>query len=183
MNLKDALAILTKLRGVGPATASLLLSVNKPEKAPFFSDQLFQWCFWEDKPGHRWDRKIKYSSKEYCELAAEVDRLRERFDNEHGQAVSAVDIEKVAFVLGGQDLAPGDGGGKSETSLKSGTSHESRKRNIDALADEADASTKSPRPSKKAPEASGEDAEVPDGNDVQHIYKRRRSNRAKSQGS
>ena len=38
----DALKTLTTLRGIGPATASLLLSVYDPDNAPFFSDELFR---------------------------------------------------------------------------------------------------------------------------------------------
>ena len=70
--LGSALTTLTKLKGIGPATASLLLSTSDPENVPFFSDELFRWAFWEDKPGCRWDRKISYSAKEYRELVAKV---------------------------------------------------------------------------------------------------------------
>lgn len=43
----DSLDILTKLKGIGPATAALLLSTSDPETLPFFSDELFRWAFWE----------------------------------------------------------------------------------------------------------------------------------------
>ncbi|QIW98251.1 hypothetical protein AMS68_003769 [Peltaster fructicola] len=94
-----ALKHLCTLRGVGPATASLLLSVRKIDDVPFFSDELFRWCSWEDKPGSGWDRGIKYNNKEYAELTKAVDELRSRFSTD-GQSVSAVDCEKVAYVLG-----------------------------------------------------------------------------------
>lgn len=96
-SLSDSLNILTKLKGIGPATAALLLSTSDPEALPFFSDELFRWAFWEDKSGSRWDRKIKYSLKEYKELVAKTDEMRKRISR------SAIDIEKVAYVLGKED--------------------------------------------------------------------------------
>lgn len=95
-SLNDSLNILTKLKGIGPATAALLLSTNDAEKLPFFSDELFRWAFWEDRSGARWDRKIKYSLREYRELVAMVDELRKRIGR------TALEAEKVAYVLGKQ---------------------------------------------------------------------------------
>ncbi|OQO02442.1 hypothetical protein B0A48_11969 [Cryoendolithus antarcticus] len=96
------LKTLCKLKGIGPATASLLLAVNDPERVPFFSDELFRWAFWKDETASRWDRKIKYTPKEYRELVARVAEFRSRVEG-----VSAAEIEKVAYVLGKreQDLA------------------------------------------------------------------------------
>jgi hypothetical protein len=104
-----ALKKLTELKGIGPATASLLLSVGKPDEVPFFSDELFRWCVWDEEgsPGG-WQRKIKYNVKEYEQLVEGVRALRERL----GGKVIAVDVEKVAWVLGreGVDVdVPGDG--------------------------------------------------------------------------
>jgi len=82
------------LKGIGPATAALLLSTSDLEKMPFFSDELFRWALWENKSGAGWDRKIKYSIKEYSELKEKVDGLRERVGK------GAVEAEKVAYVLG-----------------------------------------------------------------------------------
>lgn len=90
----ESLDILTKLKGIGPATAALLLSTSDPEKLPFFSDELFRWAFWENRSGAGWDRKIKYSIKEYRELKGKVDELRERIGK------GALEAEKVAYVLG-----------------------------------------------------------------------------------
>lgn len=89
-----SLDILTKLRGIGPATAALLLSTSDPETLPFFSDELFRWAFWDSKSGAGWDRKIKYSVKEYRELKEKVDELRDRIGK------GAIEAEKVAYVLG-----------------------------------------------------------------------------------
>lgn len=97
-----AITLLCKLKGVGPATASLLLSVYDPVHAPFFSDELFRWICWDEKAG--WDRKIKYDAKEYCMLCGGVQTLMERFGSGAGGAdgtgVQAVELEKVAYVLG-----------------------------------------------------------------------------------
>ena len=90
----DSLDVLTKLKGIGPATAALLLSTSDPETLPFFSDELFRWAFWENKSGAGWDRKIKYSLKEYRELKEKVDGLRDRIGK------GAIEAEKVAYVLG-----------------------------------------------------------------------------------
>ncbi|KAK6421277.1 hypothetical protein LTR95_016823 [Oleoguttula sp. CCFEE 5521] len=101
-NLEAQLKTLCKLKGIGPATASLLLAINDPETVPFFSDELFRWVTWKDNTGSRWDRKIKYTPKEYRELVAGVAEFKVRIEG-----VSAAELEKVAYVLGKreQDLA------------------------------------------------------------------------------
>jgi hypothetical protein len=93
-----ALKVLTKLRGIGPATASLLLNVFVPAEVPFFSDELFRWTHWDGKGQTGWGRSIKYNVTEYKELLASVEALRKRLD------VSAVDAEKVAYVLGKENV-------------------------------------------------------------------------------
>jgi hypothetical protein len=91
----SALKVLVALKGIGPATASLLLSVAAPDTMPFFSDELFRWCMWDEagSPGG-WQRKIKYNAKEYEILLEKVDALVKRL------GVRAVDAEQVAWVLG-----------------------------------------------------------------------------------
>lgn len=100
-----ALKVLTSLKGIGPATASLLLSVAAPDSVPFFSDELFRWCVW-DEPGspNGWQRKIKYNAKEYELVLEKVHALVKRL------GVRAVDAEKVAWVLGHErvDVDAGD---------------------------------------------------------------------------
>lgn len=88
LDAPSALAILTKLKGVGPATASLLLSVHDPTRVIFFSDEAFLWlcCGGKKSP-------IKYNAKEYEALRSEANDLVERL------GVSATDVEKVAYVL------------------------------------------------------------------------------------
>ncbi|KAF2690859.1 hypothetical protein K458DRAFT_382437 [Lentithecium fluviatile CBS 122367] len=111
-DVMKALKILSALKGIGPATASLLLSVYHPEHIPFFSDELFRWVMWDEpgKPGG-WKRAIKYNNKEYEELIGRVEKVRERL------GVRAVDCEKVAWVLGkdGVDL---DGGAEADRSIE-----------------------------------------------------------------
>lgn len=81
----DALA---KLRGIGPATASLLLAVHDPENVIFFADEAFYWLCNGGKQG-----PIKYNAKEYKELNAKSQILAKRLN------VGAIDVERVAFVL------------------------------------------------------------------------------------
>jgi uncharacterized protein YukE len=88
------------LRGVGPATASLLLNTYNSEKVPFFSDELFRWVMFSKGKGNGWDRKIKYSAKEYQELYKRVGTLRERLGKESEKTITSVQVEMVAYVLG-----------------------------------------------------------------------------------
>lgn len=96
---KDAIKTLSSLRGIGPATASLMLSAAYPTTAPFFSDELFRWTFYESGKGNGWDRRIKYTAKEYADLYEKVHELVDRL------SISAVDAEKVAYVLGKDDAS------------------------------------------------------------------------------
>ena len=97
---KQAINSLAKLQGIGPATASLLLSVFDPDSVPFFSDELFRWAFLEDGKGKAWDREIKYNIKEFLELYSKVQDFRARFKKQFDQDVAAVQMEKLAYVLG-----------------------------------------------------------------------------------
>jgi ADA HAT complex component 1 len=118
---KQSLETLTApLRGVGPATASLILSVAT-EAAPFYSDDVFLWlCLGvfpssaaaaaaedggEKKGGvskrirPNGELNVKYNIQEYRELWEAVQRLRARLAAQSSDAVSCADAEKVAFVL------------------------------------------------------------------------------------
>ncbi|RAH63923.1 uncharacterized protein BO66DRAFT_258144 [Aspergillus aculeatinus CBS 121060] len=116
------------LRGVGPATGSLVLSVLSSDDdgegevggggigVPFYSDDVFLWlCLGvfpggdpervgkAFKPGKSGELNVKYSAGEYRELWDAVRRLRGRL----GVGVGCLEIEKVAFVvrfgIGGED--------------------------------------------------------------------------------
>ncbi|PYH64817.1 uncharacterized protein BO88DRAFT_350236 [Aspergillus vadensis CBS 113365] len=131
----EALDILTKaLRGVGVATASLVLSLASTADVPFYSDDVYLWvCMGEVPSTSGSDRvkrgvykrlngelNVKYTMKEYRELWEGVKGLRERLE-EKEKGVSGLDVEKVALVVrhyyallgGGQsDDGDGDGGDK-----------------------------------------------------------------------
>lgn len=94
-----AITTLTKLRGIGPATASLLLSCYDPIQVPFFSDELYRYLHWSDAKSKGWDRKISYTMKEYKDLWQKMQDIRNRVEKESGQVVGAIEIEKVAYVL------------------------------------------------------------------------------------
>ena len=95
-----SITALNKLKGIGPATSSLLLSCYDPEMVPFFSDELYRYLHWEEAKSKGWDRKINYTIKEYKSLFERVAELRERLKKDSGKEVSAIDIEKAAYVLG-----------------------------------------------------------------------------------
>ena len=96
-----ALDALAKLSGIGPATASLLLSVNDPDNVPFFSDELFRFVHLEQgKDGQvdGWDRKIAYNKKEYAQMYARCLELRKRINEGESEPISMIDLEKHAYV-------------------------------------------------------------------------------------
>ena len=95
-----AVTTISKLKGVGPATASLFLSCYDPDNVPFFSDELYRYLHWEEAKSKGWDRKIGYTMKEYKELYDQLQTLRERLEKESGQKVAAIDVEKMAYSLG-----------------------------------------------------------------------------------
>lgn len=105
-----ALDKIAKLKGIGPATASLLLSVHDPDRVIFFSDEAFYWlcCKGQKSP-------IKYNAKEYQGLNAAAQALIKRL------GVNATDIEKVAYVLikeGASEAASTDGKAASASDVK-----------------------------------------------------------------
>ena len=100
-----ALNKLTVLRGIGPASASLLLSVCCPESVPFFSDEAFRWAltgadFTNNAGGKGWDRSMKYDKREYAEYIRRVRGVMERLGG-----VKAVDVERAGWVLGKERVA------------------------------------------------------------------------------
>lgn len=86
-DIDKCLATLCELRGIGPATASLLLAVRDPSNVLFFSDEAFWWLCCGGKRD-----QIKYSNKEYELLRGKAAALVKRL------GVDATDVEKVAYV-------------------------------------------------------------------------------------
>jgi hypothetical protein len=201
-DILKSLKTLTSLRGIGPATASLLLSVHQPDTVPFFSDELFRWTQWdvEDKKGEGkgWGRKIKYNVGEYKEVLKSVGELRERL------GVRAVDAEKVAYVLG-KEMADVVGSnnreGKAEDvtdveveeKVKGGDAQEkSAKRVQEALAEirgekargvndsEAERKTKLKRPEKMADDGKKTGTKRKAKEETVHTEATRRSTRRKA---
>ena len=87
-DVSGTLGILTKLKGIGPATASLLLAVHDPDHVIFFADEAFYWLCGGGKKV-----PLKYNVKEYSSLCESSRLLSQRL------GVKAIDIERVAFVL------------------------------------------------------------------------------------
>ncbi|KAI3395095.1 hypothetical protein diail_1775 [Diaporthe ilicicola] len=83
-----AIDVLTRLKGIGPATASLLLAVHDPQNVIFFADEAFYWLCNHGKRDH-----IKYNAKEYKGLHENSQKLAKRL------SAKAVDVERVAYVL------------------------------------------------------------------------------------
>ncbi|CAK7269510.1 hypothetical protein SEPCBS57363_003636 [Sporothrix epigloea] len=79
------------LKGVGPATASLLMAVHFPKTCIFFSDEAYAWL--AGGSGH--SAPSKYNLKEYGDVAQGMVRLLRRLPDEYG----AQDVEQVAYVL------------------------------------------------------------------------------------
>jgi hypothetical protein len=126
--VKAALAVLTRLKGVGPATASLLLSVKDPDGTPFFGDELCRWACWDAKSG--WKQEIKYTEKVYLLLWKRVQELRARLKQDDGRMIGALEVEKVAYVLGKQTESAGEtqkkkGGKRKAMEVEEGANGES----------------------------------------------------------
>ena len=94
-----SITLLSKLKGIGPATASLFLSCYDSVKVPFFSDELYRYLHWSDAKSKGWDRKISYTMKEYKDLWQKLQDMRERVEKESGHVVEAIEVEKMAYVL------------------------------------------------------------------------------------
>ncbi|KAI9773118.1 MAG: hypothetical protein M1840_008239 [Geoglossum simile] len=124
---QPALNVLTRLSGIGPASASLLLSVYDPDNVPFFSDEAFKWVTWEEGKGKGWDRRISYNNKEYTLFVEAVQEVRKRLESESGgKSIAAGDVERAGWVIGKED----EGAMSSENEVKEGIkTDESKKRN------------------------------------------------------
>ncbi|KAI7153371.1 hypothetical protein KC349_g8408 [Hortaea werneckii] len=109
-NIRKVLDVFTRLKGVGAATATLLMASNNQTNIPFFSDEVYRWIHHDDAPtkpalkgggASGWTREVRYTIKDYLEFYPKVQQLRERLNLEsNGVQVTALDVEKVAYVLG-----------------------------------------------------------------------------------
>lgn len=76
------------MKGIGPATASLLLAVHDPENVIFFSDEVYRWlCADGEKVSP------KYTIKEFDEIHGNAKTIMDRLK------VSPIEVEKAAFVI------------------------------------------------------------------------------------
>ena len=89
------------LKGIGPATASLLLAVHDPQNVVFFSDELYTWLVADGKK-----TTIKYTTSEFEELFAKAKAFRDKIK------CSPQDLEKVAFVMVKEKEATGSPQGR-----------------------------------------------------------------------
>lgn len=85
--IENALKQVCNLKGVGPATGTLVLSIVQPKIVPFFEDELYFWLH----PGHL--GKLKYDKAEYRSL------LTKALDIILNKNVEAHALEKTAYVL------------------------------------------------------------------------------------
>ncbi|EFX06027.1 hypothetical protein CMQ_4096 [Grosmannia clavigera kw1407] len=86
-----AFRALCRLRGIGPATASLLLAVHDPQHVVFFADAAYAWLC----GGPALAPPSKYNDREYEDLSSRAAALQKRL----ARNGSAADVEKVAYVL------------------------------------------------------------------------------------
>ncbi|KAL8839756.1 MAG: hypothetical protein Q9170_001627 [Blastenia crenularia] len=162
-DLGRAPAILRQLKGVGAATASLVLACYDSANVPFFSDELFRWLHWEEGVGEEggagkkgkgkevggWDRKIKYNDKEYASLFKKTWVLRERLERESGRLFKAVEIEKAAFVLRRRDEMGLLGGSEEEGSEEEADNTNGGDEEEERAASQSRSSEKPERPAKR----------------------------------
>lgn len=134
---KASLDALAPLRGVGIATASLVLSIataGDEYEVPFYSDDTFLWLCAEEYPGSEkgskykkpnGDLNVKYNANEYRLLWDKVGELQTRLNGGIGEGskdgegrVRLVDVERVAFVLRNCDVEGDYGQGDEKGNKK-----------------------------------------------------------------
>lgn len=136
---QESLDALLPLRGVGPATASLILSVLSKDQAevPFYSDDVYLWVVDGVVPvvsesgsvqEAGVELKVKYNLKEYEVLWERVGEVVERL-NGLGGSVSFLDIEKVAYVLKNIGVSGFEMGDEGEKDRKRKVEDEDQKEN------------------------------------------------------
>ncbi|PNH10158.1 hypothetical protein TSOC_003116 [Tetrabaena socialis] len=108
--LQEALAALTELKGVGPATASALLSAASPRLAPYMGDEAMAAVL---PPG----RKVEYTVRAYKELASALRRKAEQLSS-GGARWAAAGVEQCLWVAA---VLHTEGGGSHAAAGKRGT--------------------------------------------------------------
>ncbi|KAI0170411.1 kinase-like domain-containing protein [Pestalotiopsis sp. NC0098] len=105
-NPLDAIKILKKLTGVGRSRASLILSAARPKTMPFISWQLGQWTCWDPQVGWTEDPNWGRNKNDATHISAVMDTVNEVIRGlmttdgpDAAVEITAVDVEKVAFVL------------------------------------------------------------------------------------
>ncbi|CUA77482.1 hypothetical protein RSOLAG22IIIB_02497 [Rhizoctonia solani] len=98
------------LKGVGPATGSLLLSIFD-DRVPFMSDEAYIWIMYAEQGAKKKD--IKYTEKGYLDYAVRMWEVAEK------ASVTPAELERVGWVLGrewlsGATLGPADTGDGKE---------------------------------------------------------------------
>jgi len=142
----SAIKTLAKLKGVGPATASLLLAVYDPDTVPFFADELYWWVCCEGE----WGAGIRYVVGEYKALWEGVRGVRGRL-NADGKGVRAVELERGAWVLGWEARGGGGKKGRAPTKGEGKVSMDAVRSKRKIGQGSRDDSTSSPPPPPKAP--------------------------------
>ncbi len=177
--LKPAIAKLNELKGVGPATATLLLSAKDSVNVPFFSDELYRWaCTVSGKgPEQGWKAEIKYSENAYFEMYSKVTAFRQRMEKEYGAKLPALDIEKVAYVLGREADPPVPKRAKPKAIASSAPAKLSGAKGKVAANDEdqddAGDEVQSVKPGRKRKAPAAEDEEAAASTDAASSHKKR----------
>ncbi|TQS34583.1 hypothetical protein Golomagni_05026 [Golovinomyces magnicellulatus] len=91
-NKNDIVGTLEKLtkplKGIGPATGSLLLSIHDPENVVFFSDELYRWLCVDGRKV-----SLRYTVKEFEKLYEKSKNFMSRIK------CTPIELEKVAYVI------------------------------------------------------------------------------------
>jgi len=142
-DVKAAVTIISELKGIGPATASLILAVHDPENVVFFSDEAYHWlCAPESEAAP----DLKYTAKEYEELYAKAKILMTRLK------VFPIDVEKVAYVLK-REIEPNSTTKKSVGRPKARTALSEESKQADTLAGRSRGRPKAaPKPARSGEE-------------------------------